>query len=354
MVGIEDMSILKDFKQRLSAADEYEACRKAVKQQFPKIAASKSKVDVEELIKSEEISIHVSGSDAVDGTLSWDSTNCALITVSSLIGHARRRFTLAHELGHWIVQKVLLGKPRQTLFRGVSSNRAEVQEEERLANLLAAEILLPWNEMESLFSGSSLSIRFVREIAKRFDVSKLAVLRRIADVTDLPIVFINAVPYRFRNLASAAEIDDAIYLAPRKPSIFDRERTRFTERVAFRDITSSQPFRATVRGSMGEIEAEFEVVAQGKPVPNVDLLANKCRPLCEQAKEFLDSTTAISGKAWTKGNVGQLEVLVKQNTPTRVIGLKLGRTPEAVYAKASEQGISLKLTNQSPYGSKKR
>jgi hypothetical protein len=59
------------------------------------------------------------------------------------------------------------------------------------------------------------------------------------------------------------------------------------------------------------------------------------------------------GKSWSNQDVNKLEQLAKQNTPTRVIGLKLGRTEDAVQSKASEEGISLKPTNQSPYGSKK-
>ncbi|MET4038335.1 hypothetical protein ABIC03_000020 [Bradyrhizobium sp. RT6a] len=53
------------------------------------------------------------------------------------------------------------------------------------------------------------------------------------------------------------------------------------------------------------------------------------------------------------GEVSQLRQLVKGNTPTRVIGLKLGRTENAIYNKASEGEISLAPTNQSPYGTKK-
>lgn len=61
-----------------------------------------------------------------------------------------------------------------------------------------------------------------------------------------------------------------------------------------------------------------------------------------------------SGKAWSHEEVRQMRSLARQNTPTRVIGLKLGRTPEAIYAKASEEGVSLKPTNQSPYGERKK
>jgi hypothetical protein len=56
-----------------------------------------------------------------------------------------------------------------------------------------------------------------------------------------------------------------------------------------------------------------------------------------------------SGKSWSSGEVRQLKQEANQNTPTRVIGLHLGRTETAVRAKAAEEGVSLKPTNQSPY-----
>ena len=57
-----------------------------------------------------------------------------------------------------------------------------------------------------------------------------------------------------------------------------------------------------------------------------------------------------TGKSWTSADVQQLRTLANQNTPTRVIGLKLGRTEDAVRTRASQEGVSLKPTNQSPYG----
>ena len=60
-------------------------------------------------------------------------------------------------------------------------------------------------------------------------------------------------------------------------------------------------------------------------------------------------TDKNSGKKWTPQEIQQLKVLARKNTPTRVIGIKIGRTPSGIYKKASEQGITLKPTNQSPY-----
>lgn len=63
--------------------------------------------------------------------------------------------------------------------------------------------------------------------------------------------------------------------------------------------------------------------------------------------------TRNSGKAWTQTDTKALSTLAAGNTPTRVIGLELGRTESAIYTKASNEGISLSPTNQSPYGTKK-
>lgn len=67
----------------------------------------------------------------------------------------------------------------------------------------------------------------------------------------------------------------------------------------------------------------------------------------------MSKSTRNTGKAWTSTEVKQLTKLASENTPTRVIGLKLGRTPDAVYTKASAEHIPLKPTNQSPYNRKK-
>lgn len=61
---------------------------------------------------------------------------------------------------------------------------------------------------------------------------------------------------------------------------------------------------------------------------------------------------ANSGKPWTGADVSKLHSLAKGNTPTRVIAIKLDRTPIAVQNKAAAEKISLKPTNQRPYGAK--
>lgn len=64
--------------------------------------------------------------------------------------------------------------------------------------------------------------------------------------------------------------------------------------------------------------------------------------------------TRNNNKNWSTGDVRTLRQLARQNTPTRVIGLKLGRTETSVRGKAQREGISLRPTNRSPYTRRRR
>ena len=64
--------------------------------------------------------------------------------------------------------------------------------------------------------------------------------------------------------------------------------------------------------------------------------------------------TRNTGKSWKPNDISQLKQMIRQNTPTRVAGFKLGRTEDAIRAEASQLGLSLKPTNQSPYSRRDR
>ncbi len=60
--------------------------------------------------------------------------------------------------------------------------------------------------------------------------------------------------------------------------------------------------------------------------------------------------TRNKSKTWSTSDLQTLRKLARGNTPTRVIGLKLGRTETSVRGKAQREGISLRPANRSPYG----
>jgi hypothetical protein len=67
----------------------------------------------------------------------------------------------------------------------------------------------------------------------------------------------------------------------------------------------------------------------------------------------MSETTRNAGKLWLSSDIELLRRLVKGNTPTGVMSIKLGRTEDAIRAKASDLCVSLKPTNQSPYNRRK-
>lgn len=60
------------------------------------------------------------------------------------------------------------------------------------------------------------------------------------------------------------------------------------------------------------------------------------------------------GKPWTGVQETNLKKLAKGNTPTALIGYKLGRTESSIQSKAQELNISLKPVNKSPYNRLKK
>jgi hypothetical protein len=87
----------------------------------------------------------------------------------------RRRFTLAHELGHWVCQ-VLEGQGAPVMCRADEVGVGEGRALEREANVFAAELLMPEELVRESFDGS------VSRAAIHFSVSEEAMAWRLYNV----------------------------------------------------------------------------------------------------------------------------------------------------------------------------
>jgi len=72
--------------------------------------------------------------------------------------------------------------------------------------------------------------------------------------------------------------------------------------------------------------------------------------LSESARASRKRSERNQGSPWSSQDSRELKRLIRENTPTRVIGLKLGRTVGSVRYHVRKEGLSLKPVNQSPYG----
>jgi hypothetical protein len=53
-------------------------------------------------------------------------------------------------------------------------------------------------------------------------------------------------------------------------------------------------------------------------------------------------------QSWSKDDFKQLKTFIKENTPTRLIAMKLKRSEISVRGKVHREGLSLRPTNRSP------
>lgn len=98
----------------------------------------------------------------------WD-----VIVVNADHGHARRRFTSAHELGHWALDQHGVG------FKGIHRSDSKT---ERLMNAFAATLLMPEELVRAeLQAGTALTA-----LPTRFGVSPIAFRRRLLELDLVP------------------------------------------------------------------------------------------------------------------------------------------------------------------------
>jgi IrrE N-terminal-like domain len=95
------------------------------------------------------------------------------IGVNAAESFVRKRFTIAHELAHFLLhrEQVVNGITEDVYYRGGLSTRDETE-----ANYLAADILMPMHLINQL---QAQGVRDVDEIARMFQVSSIAMKIRL-------------------------------------------------------------------------------------------------------------------------------------------------------------------------------
>lgn len=123
------------------------------------------------------------------GYIEYDGLSCT-IAVNSNDGPQRKRFTAAHELGHFLIHRDLLKKHRHLdrLFDEAANrnpSRPLEYQHEVQANNFAASLLMPKLTIERAIAAGTDTIR---DLALKFDVSRLAMEYRLKSLGMLNLV----------------------------------------------------------------------------------------------------------------------------------------------------------------------
>ena len=95
------------------------------------------------------------------------------IYVNESHSYVRRRFTIAHEIAHFILHRDRIGNKlyEDYMLRGGLSNKEEVE-----ANYFAADILMPWHLITRAMDEG---ITTIEDLSSAFEVSKSAMSIRL-------------------------------------------------------------------------------------------------------------------------------------------------------------------------------
>jgi hypothetical protein len=192
-------------------------------------------VDVETLAMAlgvREIT-HVS-TDAFEGTLITNpAKGVAAIALRKASPRERQRFTIAHELGHFLIPTH--GREAQC---GLTDLRTpdRAAEKEKQANLFAASLLMPARMIQrDMRTWSEPTLEEMIALAARYEVSKEAMARRVVELTDHASAVIFSKDRRLRAfMRSAAFPSLDVKIGQLLPDGSATARTAW-EAAAFRD-----------------------------------------------------------------------------------------------------------------------
>ena len=152
-----------------------------------KHGATNLPIDVQQLAELEGVQVERADfGDEISGVLVKDGDR-AIIGVNGRHAPTRQRFSIAHELGHYLLhgrRDLFVDKDFIVYFRdGNSSTGYDPLEVE--ANQFAAELLMPADRVRTIFSEAPFDIDDdgrLRKLAARFGVSPMAMAIRLSSL----------------------------------------------------------------------------------------------------------------------------------------------------------------------------
>ena len=177
--------IVKAFRAHWKSRTTAEAARKALEAAIPGIAQSPIPINVDSAARYVGIEqITEVETETFDGLLSATPSGSYIATLRKGQSESRKRFTLAHELGHVILHRSIA--PRQSIaVQGQLQCRAKTREEkdeERLCDVLASQLLMPQAQLMQVINEIGVSAQTLPDIARRFSVSLEAMSTRLLGV----------------------------------------------------------------------------------------------------------------------------------------------------------------------------
>ncbi|AWM14657.1 hypothetical protein DI487_12860 [Flavobacterium sediminis] len=153
---------------------------------------------LEKIVEAEDLEVFYDDYDkgTFDGMTVYDDENFYIhinTANGNRIDSARGRFTLAHELGHYIIDSHRIGLKLGLLEPHPSrTNQKQFNEIEREADYFASCLLMPEERFKKDFFRKKFSFELIDSLSKEYGVSITACAFRFAQIGSHPIMIIYA------------------------------------------------------------------------------------------------------------------------------------------------------------------
>lgn len=150
----------------------FEECRRAARNLLKNLMVEEpSEIDLMVVVGFlGGLTIEEGGLDGADGRILWGANGAAIRVRAGLLP-GRKRFTLAHEIGHYVLHK---GSPHGRFDTGHQFAIWNEANEESEVNVFAAELLMPDYLFTPRLKRQSPSFRNLDQLAEEFATSRLA------------------------------------------------------------------------------------------------------------------------------------------------------------------------------------
>lgn len=163
--------------------------------EFIALEFSENITPLEKILEEEDIELfYDSYGDAFDGMTIYDKDKF-YIHINTFRGNRpntnRARFTIAHELGHYFLDKHRIGLKKGLLSPHLSVNDVNAYTKiENEANYFASNLLMPEKKFLSMIQNKKFNFDLVKTISKEFNTSITATAIRFSDIGNQPLMLV--------------------------------------------------------------------------------------------------------------------------------------------------------------------
>lgn len=172
-----------------------------------KYCIEEPRFNIEALARVLGLDVIHGGLENVDAWLLRRGDGTGVIRVSDIIINPnRRRFSIAHEIGHWILHE---GKNQGYLCTAKDLSDYIKSPEETEANWFAATLLMPRYLVSGAIKGKDPSFATIEHITREFSTSRIAAARRFVELTKerVILVYSSSGQIEWRAKSKAAQYD---------------------------------------------------------------------------------------------------------------------------------------------------